>query len=582
MRNIRALILAALLGLPVAAGAAAPVLEAPAEVPFAAAVKQDGRWGAVDAAGRVLIPMQYDAVAVSLIDDSRRAADLAMPGRDRLIEVKQDGKYGFFDRTGAVIVPAVYEARSVWQDGALTVQRKKGELGIYRDDGRELAAPVYEAASDMKDGWAIVKQDGKYGYVSREGTVLAPVYDEARYFREGFAPVKQKQWGVIDTAGQFVVPCGYDDAGPYVSDGLLAAEKDNHWGFIDMTGRAVIPFTYREVHPVFAEHLTAVQSDDKLWGFVSSTGEVTAAPVFSNVVTPFSEGLAGVVTRDGKAYARPDGTIAFHADYDRIYAFEDGLAEYLEGEPAAIPRRSSVSIGIGIGWGGYHHHPWGWGIGWPLWGPWWYDDWYDGPTRAVEVKRGYLDKTGRLIASADLGRVYPAMEEGIIVFNRNRFGMVDRTGQYVIHTEYRALSPDAGNHCLLARDEEKNWGVLSFTGETLVPFRYDELRSLGSDCFAGKRDGGWALLRRDGTELTAPVYKEIGPGGSGLFPARTRSSWVYLDASGQEALRFSDKVQEALPFVHGGAGVRIGGKWGLIDPAGAFTVSPVYSDLRLL
>lgn len=77
----------------------------------------------------------------------------------------------------------------------------------------------------MKDGWAIVKQDGKYGYVSREGTVLAPVYDEARYFREGFAPVKQKQWGVIDTAGQFVVPCGYDDAGPYVSDGLLAAEK---------------------------------------------------------------------------------------------------------------------------------------------------------------------------------------------------------------------------------------------------------------------------------------------------------------------------------------------------------------------
>lgn len=48
-----------------------------------------------------------------------------MTGRDRLIEVKQDGKYGFFDRTGAVIVPAVYEARSVWQDGALIVQRKR-------------------------------------------------------------------------------------------------------------------------------------------------------------------------------------------------------------------------------------------------------------------------------------------------------------------------------------------------------------------------------------------------------------------------------------------------------------------------
>ncbi len=586
MKRIHALMMAALLGAPWAACAEGPAAAPPAETPFAAAVKQDGRWGAVDETGAVLIPMAYDAVDISLADKENRAADLAMPDRDWLIEAELDGKYGFFDRSGAVVVPVSYEARSAWQDGALAVQIRKGELGFYRADGRELAPPVYEAVSDMKDDWAVLKQDGKYGYVSRDGTILPPVYEEARYFQDGYAPVKQDgKWGVIDETGRFAVPCQYDDAGPYVSDGLLAAEKDDRWGFIDMTGREVVPFVYKEVHPVFAEHLTAVENDDKLWGFVDSTGRVTAEPAFSAVVTPFSEGLAGVVTRDGKAYARPDGSIAFHADFDRIYAFRDGLAEYLEGETYRGGGRSGfpISIGIGIGWGRYrHHHPWGVGIGWPMWGPWWYDDWYDGPSRVTEVKRGYLDRTGRIVASADLARVYPAMKEGIIVFNRNRFGMVDRTGQYVIHTEYRALVPDEADGCLLARNEDKDWGALSFTGAPLIPFLYDELQPLGGGFFAGKRDGGWALVAGDGTELTAPLYREIGAEGSGLFPARTRSSWVYLDTAGREALVFTDKVQEARSFTRGYAGVRIGGKWGIIDPAGAFTAAPAYSDFKSL
>ena len=578
-RWIRALTAAALLGLPCG------VLAAETAVPFAAAVKVDGRWGAVDETGRMVIPAQYDAVAVTLTEKEKQEADLAMPSRDALIEVEADGKYGFYDRTGRVIIPVSYETRSAWADDVTAVQIKKGELGFYRADGTELAPPVYEAVSDLRSGWAVVKRDGKYGFVSKEGARIAPVYDEAHYFSEGYAPVKQKKWGLIDETGALVVPCQYDDAGPAVSDGLLAVKQDGKWGFIDVTGAVVVPLVYKDVHPLFDEHLTAVENDDKLWGFIDSTGAVTAEPAFSAVVTPFSEGLAGVVTKDGKAYARPDGSTAFHADYDRIYAFEDGLAEYLEGETAYARGGSpiSIGIGIGIGWGRHHHHhPWGVGIGWPMWGPWWYDDWYDGPSRVVEVKRGYMDRMGRLIAPADLARVYPAMREGILVFNRSRFGLIDRTGQYVIHAEYRALTPVPEEGYLLARNEEKDWGVLSFTGETLVPFTWDGLEPLGGGFLAAKKDGTWALVRKDGAALTEPVYKEIRRSGSGLFPARRSGTWVYLDETGREALTFPDKVQDALPFAHGYAAVKIGGKWGFIDPAGAFTAAPAYDDCRIL
>lgn len=580
MKRIGRLALAALLA--AASGAAAAE---PAAVPFAAAVEQAGRWGVVDAAGRAVVPLMYDAADTTLVEKEKRGADLAMPGRDRLIEVEQNGKYGMYDRTGQTIIPVSYESRTPWADGVTAVQIRKGELGFYRDDGLRIAPPVYEAVSDMRGGWAVVKKDGRYGYVSRDGARIDPVYDEAHYFSEGYAPVKQKKWGVIDESGALVVPCQYDDAGPSVSDGLLAVRKDNHWGFIDMTGAEKVPFIYKDVHPLFAEHLTAVENDDKLWGFIDSAGRVTAEPVFSAVVTPFSEGLAGVVTKDGKAYARPDGSIAFHADYDRIYAFDNGLAEYLEGEAVYARSRSpiSIGIGIGIGWGHRHcHHPWGWGVGWPVWGPWWYDDWYSGPSRVVNVKRGYMGHTGRLVAPADLSRVYPAMEKGILVFNRNRFGLLDRTGQYVIHTEYRALTPVPSEDYLLARNEDKDWGILSFTGETLVPFAWDALTPLGGGFLAGKKDGKWALLRKDGALLTEPVYKEIRAYGDGLFPANLRGTWLYLDETGKEALSFPGKAQDALPFSHGFGAVKVDGKWGVIDRSGAFTAPPVYSALKIL
>lgn len=135
----------------------------------------------------------------------------------------------------------------------------------------------------------------------------------------------------------------------------------------------MVPTVYKAVVPVFSEHMTAVEDAGKLWGFMNNEGQITAKPQFKAVLTPFSEGLAGVKTTDGNGYARPDGTIAFMAEFDKLYPFEEGLAEVRTGEvgETAVMRRFPVTIGIGWGWGHwYHHHhhyhhPFGWGIGFP-------------------------------------------------------------------------------------------------------------------------------------------------------------------------------------------------------------------------
>ena len=561
------------------------------EFPFTAAVKQNGKWGAVNGEGKTVIPITYDKIALSLSDEEIRAADLASEDdRADLIEVKQENLRGFYDRSGKRIIPVSYETRSFWKEGFLAVEGRDKRIGFYKKDGTKLTDPVYESVSDFEQGMAIVKSGGKYGYIGKKGKEIAPLYQEAHFFADGLAAVKEKnKWGVIDETGAYVIAPTYSNAGPAYSDGLLAVRDNKEkWGFIDKEGRTVIPFQYKSVHPLFHESMTAVQAENKLWGFVDNTGNITAEPQFKAVLTPFSEGLAGVRTIDGKAYAKTDGTIAFMADYDQLYPFEKGIAEVRKGAVSKehIRRGFPISIGIGIGWGHwfyprcYHHSHFGWGIGFPLW---WPDYGYEEILPAVEVKRGYIDNTGKVIAATSNDHVFPATENGILIYNNSRYGWVDRKGIYAAHTIYRTIIPAEDAKVLLAKDEDKKWGMLSMTdGKELAPFRYDDLKYKGNGMIAYKEDGRWGLMDTAGTPLTEPLYKSIGNAEDNRIPAKAKDGWLYLDYAGKKAITFEKDAEDVTAFRKGRAGVKTDGKWGLIDSAGKWICPPAYDDLDIL
>lgn len=559
------------------------------EFPFTAAVKQNGKWGAVNGEGKTVIPITYDKIALSLSDEEIRAADLASEDdRADLIEVKQKNLRGFYDRSGKRIIPVSYETRSFWKEGFLAVEGRDKKIGFYKKDGTKLTDPVYESVSDFEQGMAIVKSGGKYGYIDKKGKEIAPLYQEAHFFADGLAAVKEKnKWGVIDETGAYVIAPTYSNAGPTYSDGLLAVRDNKEkWGFIDKEGQTVIPFQYKNVHPLFHESMTAVQAENKLWGFVDNTGNITAEPQFKAVLTPFSEGLAGVRTIDGKAYAKTDGTIAFMADYDQLYPFEKGIAEVRKGTVSKEHIRRGFPISIGIGWGHwfyprcYHHSHFGWGIGFPLW---WPDYGYEEIIPAVEVKRGYIDNTGKVIAATSNDHVFPVTENGILIYNNSHYGWVDRKGIYAAHTIYRTIIPAEDAKVLLAKDEDKKWGMLSMTdGKELAPFRYDDLKYKGNGMIAYKEDGRWGLMDTAGTALTEPLYKSIGNAEDNRIPAKAKDGWLYLDYAGKKAITFEKDAEDVTAFRKGRAGVKTDGKWGLIDSAGKWICPPAYDDLDIL
>ena len=71
-----------------------------------AAVRRGGRWGAVDAAGRVVVPFRYDAFATAM-SDGRYIDGFSDEG---LAVVELNGRKGVVDRTGRVLVEPAHPA----------------------------------------------------------------------------------------------------------------------------------------------------------------------------------------------------------------------------------------------------------------------------------------------------------------------------------------------------------------------------------------------------------------------------------------------------------------------------------------
>ena len=94
---------------------------------------------------------------------------------------------------------------------------------------------------EFNEGFAAVQKDGKWGYINTKGEQIVECkFDDAYYFNEGFARVKKDgKWGYINTKGEQIIECKFDDAYCF-SEGFAWVEKDGKWGYVNTKGCFVI------------------------------------------------------------------------------------------------------------------------------------------------------------------------------------------------------------------------------------------------------------------------------------------------------------------------------------------------------
>lgn len=249
-----------------------------------AAVSKDGKWGYIDRTGKEVISLKYD---------------MAYPFSDGFGRVELDGKIGYVNKTGDLVIPCEYEEGGDFKEGMVWL-KKDGKYG-FADTNGNIAIPfMYDYAYEFNGGVAPVKKDGVYGYVdAANNTVIDFKFYWASAFSEDRARVMEEgHMGYIDHLGNIVIPCQYDYAFDYSEDYAVVYDMDRY-SFINKSGELMVPFeTYRPLNCMSDGLMTAHKHTvwEGVYGFVGADGQwvIKDSEHPFHQAGDFNEGLASV------------------------------------------------------------------------------------------------------------------------------------------------------------------------------------------------------------------------------------------------------------------------------------------------
>jgi hypothetical protein len=357
----------------------------------AALVAKDGKWGAVNALGELIIPMEYD-----LPDEETYGGEFKFFHGGHAILVK-DGKWGMFDNTGKLVIPFMYDWLTYFNDAGLALADRNGATvsGFVNKNGEETAGfenIIYDSANGMYQTENAAGEIGYYnesgelvfdygtgvfgvhdgkGLMEKEsdGQVLLTVVDlalnelavvEGSAGHAGIGPVGLDEYdnfqmalnnknkrGLLDRdAGKIVVPYKYATLAR-VSDGLaFAAEIPLDWdnpsqnriGFISTSGQVVIPFEYTDASYFYGDGIAAVKNTEGKWALVNSQGGFLTQFIYDEIwLYDTLENMGAVIaSREGKwGLLDPVTGVELTAfEYGRIDGFIGGYATVANGNDA--------------------------------------------------------------------------------------------------------------------------------------------------------------------------------------------------------------------------------------------------------
>lgn len=208
-----------------------------------APVTKGGKYGFVDAKGKLVIPTTFDE---------------AHEFSDGLALIKMNGKYGYINKNGKVIIKPNYtDAWGFWEGRAKIAQN--GKYGFIDTTGKVVIKPTFaETGNWFEDGLVLVKVGSKYGYINKNGkTVIKAQFDTAKDFSEGLAAVGKKtgktdgegtplyRFGYIDTSGKLVIGTKFDYVSDFVKGAAYVVDGKNAY-FIDKSGKPTTMPNYDE------------------------------------------------------------------------------------------------------------------------------------------------------------------------------------------------------------------------------------------------------------------------------------------------------------------------------------------------
>jgi hypothetical protein len=159
-------------------------------------VEKDKKYGFINKAGLLQIPVMYDEVGFNITDE--------------LISVRQKNKWGFINRKNEVKIPFEYDEAKSFFDGLAYV--KKDQTYGYIDKNNKIKFSVEKSDFPFySNDLSIIKKNGKYGYINKKGRIIIPtIYEYAYPFVNNIAYIELNgKSGFINKKGKEIITTKY-------------------------------------------------------------------------------------------------------------------------------------------------------------------------------------------------------------------------------------------------------------------------------------------------------------------------------------------------------------------------------------
>ncbi len=421
----------------------------------------------------------------------------------------------------------------------------KGQSGLFGyvdEKGRFVIEPQYEKAFPFQNGVARVKQGDEWILINGKGKRLTRSgYQDISDFRNGVALVSRKEtarrggalYGLVNEKGQEVVKPEYPHFTPDPNHALFIVGKEDAdkagggkiaFGILDNEGEVVVPVQFAAVR----EHqfkIFAVKTETGKWQAYNATGGRVFDGTYTDIkdfdeelATVKKEGRWGIMHSSGKEVVKPN-----YRSIVKRTRHQYELAGFTQWK--VINQQKDVVLSME------------------------YEDVQPvSPvlySYQIEGKKGLLNEKGDAITEPLFDEVFPFVKDMAVVERAGVYGVINPKGAVMLPLKYQAVRIDSTT-TLLRVQENGQWGVLNKAGKTVVPVQYDEVRM--------------------------QTY--------GMFTARKADKWQLLDAQGQPVGTNTFEAMDDFQFLH--AVARAGGKSGLVNLKGGWTMEPRFDSLRII
>lgn len=387
------------------------------------------------------------------------------------------------------------------------------------------------------------QKNEKFGYVDDAGkVVIKHQYSQAFPFVNGKAKVqKSKKWGYIDEKGKAVIKIEFDEIGEFNDYGVARVTKGGKYGYIYRDGKYMIKPDFNFIGTVNEDGYCWVAKGKSLADAMKGLykgDKVIAKPIYKYIgvfQTTDSADYASGILFDGPNISEIKGNFSKLSTSDVPYVWAKAMNNkhyILNPEGKYVLKDMSGAIGAPVNDIALtriynkkkNTYTYNYVVTDGKFSKLFKKDvtvscdgkdicmpFYRGTALNVINGNGYLiDKTGQRVSS-QYEEVVPIENSLFIVMKRNRYGLMDHSGNEVVDCQYGKINaPIHGSEYLGVKDMKSGlFGLIDLRGNEVLPFVYDEVHGEKLGHVGVKKDSGWGLVDLSGNEIVPFEWNSV-------------------------------------------------------------------------